>query len=200
MGWRDEIRYPRDEDSELTKLIARYLQPPRRHLTLLHANFLGLPDPEQGEFLADLLEDTRTISDHDLEVLLSSEWRSNLTAAYLIAMSARARYRDELGQKLMASHLVYAGEGYCVALVSFGDEASALWLVRYLKTWLPQTSRRFDQAWAMASLIIVDQRLGSAHAEQFLTAGGLWQTWQREADDLDLRVATVRRVVSTIAG
>jgi hypothetical protein len=199
MGSREKIRYPRDKDTELAALIARYLQPPRRHLMLLHANFLGLPGFEQGEFLDELSNDARTISDHDLEVLLSSEWRSNLTAAYLIAMSKRTRYRDELGQKLLASHLVYAAEGYCVALVRFGDEASASWLVRYLRTWLPQTSRRFDQTWAMACLIVADERLGSAHAQQFLIAGGLWETWQREPDHLDLSVATVRRVLSNIA-
>lgn len=199
MGWGDKIRYPRDDDPELRALIERYLQPPHRHLKLLHANFLDLPDSKQGPFLDDLSEDARTIPEHDLKVLLSSEWRSNLTAAYLIAISARTRYRDELGQKLVDSHLVYAAQGYCIALASFGDAASARWLVRYLETWLPQTSRRFDQAWAMASLIVADQRLGSAHAEQFLTADGLWQAWRREPDNLDLTLTTVRQVLSTIS-
>ena len=43
-----------------------------------------------------------------------------------------------MGDRLAASQLVYAGQGFCVALVSIGGSEAAARLTEYLELWLPQ--------------------------------------------------------------
>lgn len=177
------MRLPTPDDTELTAAIRRYVWPGtgglRRYLKLLHGNFVALDAGKRKRFLQQLARSARQVSDRELAILLESEWRSRLTASWLIALDRREQFRDQIGELLLASEVCFAGQGYCVALARFATRADAVLLASYLETYLPQLDNRYDQDWALGALLHVDAVLGTDQAARFLTDGGLWQRWRR---------------------
>jgi len=165
------MRLPTADDPELLDLIDRYVNPEvgdsRRYSKLLHGNFVWMP--ERAAFLRDLVDAARRITDHELGVLLESEWRSRITAAWLIGVDRRDQFRARLGELLIESRLVFAGQGYCFALARFGTGADAEVLADYLDRYL-RPGVRYNQDWAMGAL----QHIDADHAARF---AGPWQQW-----------------------
>ncbi|GAB3895660.1 DUF6000 family protein [Microbispora bryophytorum] len=171
----------RDNGSEITKagtkltaadIVQRYVIWDRdepRYLKLLGGNLPRLSD----RFKAALADDARHISDEDLRELLRRDWRPRLTAAWLIGLDRRLRFRQTLGDLLLNSEVCYAGQGYCFALANFGQSHDAEILTAYLDRYLPRTDCSYDQHWAIGALLHLDDRLGTHHADRFLTTG-LW--------------------------
>jgi hypothetical protein len=127
-----------------------------RYLELLHGNFTALPDERRGPFLRSMRDDARQVSDAELECMLQPgrmvDWRTRLTAAWLIGFDRRTRFRAMLGGLLLASELVYAGQGYRNA-----GQCSAL------------------QGGVKArGLLHLDYQLGTTEAARFLGPDGLW--------------------------
>ncbi|MEV5162519.1 DUF6000 family protein [Streptomyces sp. NPDC053728] len=175
------MRTPRSRDSELPDVIDRYVNPAhqgtRRYLHLLHGNFTHDERSLRAPFLRSLRAAAVDITDEELEILLRGEWRSRLTAAWLIGVDRRTHFRDVLGDLLLESRLCFSGQGYCFALARFGTEEDALHLVAYLDRQLPWPDRQYDQRWAMSALLHIDGGAGTAHATRFLEPGGLWHRW-----------------------
>lgn len=146
----------------------------RRYLSLLGGLQPG-EFPDRTGFASSLARDAHRISDTDLSRLLDFEWRSRLTASYLIGLDRRTQFRDRIGSLLLESRLVYAGVGYCFALSRFAQPEDAAILVAYLDRYLPRTDCNYDQGLAMGALLHLDQKLGTDHAQRFLVPGGLWQ-------------------------
>lgn len=194
----DGLRLPVGDDAELIAAVDRYVMPEQRYLELLHANFWRRPESERRAFLANLKADAVSISDSDLAALLGSEWRSRLTASWLIAAGKRSVFVPRLGDLLLASDLVYQGQGFCVALAAVADATSAQLLVGYLRRWLPQVECRYDQEWAMAALVVIDERADSSNAEGLLKPSGLWETWARGTSDLAGRTQLLRAVLARL--
>lgn len=180
------MRVPFPPDYEMMKLARRYVVTRRvkvpRYINLM-GNFLRLPDRKVIGFGRALAKDARRITDHDLSALLDSEWRARLTAAWLIGLDRRVRFRERLSTMLLESELVYAGAGYCLALARFGENEDATILSAYLDRYLPQVENRYDQEDALGALLLIDEKLATDHASRFLTPAGLWETFS--ADDLD---------------
>ncbi|WP_406278655.1 DUF6000 family protein [Streptomyces sp. NBC_00191] len=164
------------KDPELLELVYRYVTPDRRYLKL-GGSLLRLTEPERGQFTRKLSEAADEITPHELGVLLEGGWRERKTAAWLIAVAHRAEYRERLGELLLASEVCYAGQGYCVALATFGTEADADLLAAYLDRYLPRPDLYYDQAPALGALLHLDMKLGADHAARFLAPEGLWQQW-----------------------
>jgi hypothetical protein len=192
------IRSPRDP--EIVDTVRRYViwaidQPgEQRYLKLLNANLLQDNEPDRESFGAALAEDARQISDEELEKLLSSEWRARLTAAWLIGLDRRVKFRHVLGELLLESQLTYAGQGYCFALARFEQPDSADILAAYLEHYLPRTDCHYDQHWAIGSLLHLDERLGTNRADQFLSPGGPWHHSafaDRDPDEFHRRTAAL---------
>ncbi|MFF4846083.1 DUF6000 family protein [Streptomyces collinus] len=171
----------RSLDPRLLDVIERYVKPTTngigRYLHLLHANFTRDDERERTLFLQALHSAAQAITDEELEVLLGGEWRSRLTAAWLIAVDRRQHFRDVLGDLLLASQLCYSGQGYCFALARFSTHEDALHLAAYLERYLQQPDCVYDQRWAISALLHIDHRAGSEHASRFLVPGGLWHQW-----------------------
>ena len=148
--------------------------PGARYLRLLHANFLQEQDPGHNTFTSALAEDAHQISDTDLGTLLEFEWRARLTAAWLIGLDQRTQFRQTLGNLLLESELVYAGQGYCFALSRFAQPEDADILIAYLDRYLPRTDCYYNQDDAMGALLHLDQKLGTDHAQRFIVPEGLW--------------------------
>jgi hypothetical protein len=125
-------------------------------MKLLHGNFTRLPPDDRAAFVDLLVEEARLVTDADLNALLDYEWRARLTAAWLIAVDRRVRFRERLREMLLASELVYAGEGYCVAFARFGEPTDADALVGYLRRYLPRVDCSYNQHWALGALLNLD--------------------------------------------
>jgi hypothetical protein len=177
------MRRPRPDDAELKAAIRRYVVPETdgtaRYLWLLGAGFAHTGEPARTVFLRQLAAAARQASDRELATLLDSEWRSRLTASWLIGLDRREQYRTRIGEQLLSSELTYAGQGYCFALARFATSADADLLAAYLDTYLPQLGQRYDQPWAQGALLHVDEQLSTDYAARFIAAGGLWQQWDR---------------------
>ena len=169
------MRFPSADDTELLDLIDRYVNhevgDSRRYMKLLHGNFLGMP--ARAAFLRELTDAARRITDHELGVLLDSEWRSRITAAWLIGVSGRDQFRERLGGLLLASELVFAGQGYCFALARFGSAADAAILTAYLDRYL-RPGVHYNQDWAFGALQHIDATLGTNHAARFIVPFQQW--------------------------
>jgi Family of unknown function (DUF6000) len=169
------MRFPRDDDLELLAAINRFVvvgdADARRYLKLLHGNFLDTATDERRAFVVALAEAATAATDRELNTLLDGEWRSRLTAAWLIACDHRTRFRPRLRDQLLASELAYAGQGYCVAFARFGESRDADVLSEYLHRHLPQVESHFDQHWAIGALLTIDPVQG----QEFLGPSGLWQ-------------------------
>ncbi|MFJ6438763.1 DUF6000 family protein [Streptomyces sp. NPDC091416] len=175
------MRFPRASDPELLDVIDRYVKPATqgvgRYLHLLHGNFARDDESARTPFLQSMRAAAREITDEELEILLESEWRSRLTASWLIGFDHRDHFRDILGDLLLASQLCFAGQGYCFALARFGTNEDAQHLTVYLDRYLRQPDCQYDQNWAINALLHIDSRTGSEHAARFLVPGGLWHQW-----------------------
>jgi hypothetical protein len=191
------MRMPDPEDRELSRLLRSYVSPGRRYMQLLHGNFLQRGPWQRSRFLWSLRADSRRISDAELRILLSSEWRSRLTAAWLIGTSRREPFIGELGALFTQSALVYSGQGYAVALAAIGGSDSAEQLDRYLSEWLPRTDMRYDQGWAMGALAYLDSVTGTNRAARF-TDSGAWDEWAQDRDELTTMTALIHNLVSAI--
>ncbi|TPQ18995.1 DUF6000 family protein [Streptomyces sporangiiformans] len=72
-----------------------------RYLELNSARVLRPGWPHAERFARHLIEDAATITDAELEALLAHEWRSRLTAAWLIGVGRRASFRERVVDLLL---------------------------------------------------------------------------------------------------
>ncbi|MFD3555724.1 DUF6000 family protein [Streptomyces goshikiensis] len=148
-----------------------------RYLVLKSGRFLRPEWPHAEHFARHLIDDSATITDVELEALLSYEWRSRLTAAWLIGVDRRATFRERIGDLLLASEFCFSGSAYCFALARFGTHADAEILAAYLDRYLPRTDLRYDQPAALGALLRLDAHLGTHHADHFTEPDGPWTQW-----------------------
>jgi hypothetical protein len=66
---------------------------------------------------------------------------------------------------------------YCVTLVTFGAGQDGELLCEYLERYLSRPDLDYDQSFALAALLRIDDVLGSAYSSRFLAPGGLWEGW-----------------------
>ncbi|WP_246204146.1 DUF6000 family protein [Streptomyces tailanensis] len=172
-----------EEEAAYWHAVRRYVLPRAdrrsigRYGELLSGRYRRFEGATRRRFLHPLLVDASSITDADLNLLLSFGWRPRLTAAWLIGVSRRTSYRTRIGELLLDSEVVYAGLGYCFALARFGTEEDAEILTAYLNRYLPRTDLHYDQPVALGALLRLDSRLGTAHAAPFTEPGGLFDRW-----------------------
>ncbi|WP_067185565.1 DUF6000 family protein [Microtetraspora niveoalba] len=188
------MRLPTPDDPEMMAVVDQYLMPRERYLKLLHGNFLAMPERKRSRFGRELSASAHQISDQELSLLLDGEWRSRLTAAWLIGIDRRTQFRSRLHGMLLDSELVYSGQGYCFAFARFADEPAAASLVAYLDRYLPDPTCHYNQDWAMGALLHLDERLRTDHAARFLAPHGLWaRSAMRGRDPMELKEEMDRR-------
>ncbi|MFJ1775819.1 DUF6000 family protein [Streptomyces anulatus] len=143
-----------------------------RYLVLNGGRFLGPRWWHTSHFTRHMIADAVAINDEELEALLGYEWRSRLTADWLIGVDRRERFRARIGDLLLASEVCYSGGAYCFALARFGTHADAEILTAYLDRYLPRTDLRYDQPAALGALLRLDTQLGAHHATRFTRPDG----------------------------
>ncbi|WP_436788544.1 DUF6000 family protein [Yinghuangia sp. YIM S10712] len=170
------MRYPHEGDPELLDLVRRYITVDRRYRRL-GGRLLRLDGPERAQFAQELADAAGEITPRELGVLLEAGWRERRTAAWLIAVAGRTEFRDRLGELLLDSEVCYAGQGYCVALATFGTVADADLLCAYLDRYLRRPDLRYDQEFAIGALLHLDSRSTTDRVSRFAGEGGLWEQW-----------------------
>ncbi len=150
-----------------------------RYLEITSASYARPEGPGRRRFVRRMLRDAAAVTDAELDALLSYEWRSRLTAAWLIGVDRRASYRERIGALLLDSEVCFAGEGYCFALARLGTGADAELLVAYLDRYLARPELDYDQASALGALLRLDAELGTAYADRIVAPDGPWDTWVR---------------------
>jgi hypothetical protein len=94
------------------------------------------------------------------------EWRSNQMASWWAAVWGWPEAVPLVKRLLLPSRLVYAGRFHCLVLARVGTQDAAEVLAEYLDTYLQHPELRFDQAWAVAALTRVDEKLGTGHMDE----------------------------------
>ncbi|MFF7385347.1 DUF6000 family protein [Streptomyces griseoluteus] len=193
---RRVIRDPRD-DAELLTLVRRYVTPERRYLKL-GGGLLRMPSPASDRFMRDLREDAGRITPSEIAKLLEGSWRERRTAAWLVAVSRRTEFREDLGRLLLASEVCCVGVAYGVTLASFGTARDADLLAAYLDRYLRRPDLAYDQNVVMGALQFIELNLGGGRADRFREPGGLWWQWLRDAPHLRIDSDPAPRNVSLI--
>ncbi|MYV41935.1 hypothetical protein GT030_24470 [Streptomyces sp. SID1328] len=197
------IRDPRD-DAELLALVRRYVTPERRYLKL-GGSLLRMPSPASDRFMRDLREDAGLITPGEIAKLLEGSWRERRTGAWLVAVSRRTEFREDLGRLLLASEVCCVGLAYSVTLASFGTARDADLLAAYLDRYLRRPDLPYDQTVVMGALLFIDLTLGGGQADRFREPGGLWQRWLQDAphtqadrDPAPANVSLIRRLCAFV--
>jgi Family of unknown function (DUF6000) len=123
------------------------------YLQLLRANFTRANEAEAGSFRKAILTAASTISNEQItRLLIEREWRGRLSAAWFVGLKNRGNFIPSIRKLLLASEMVYAGQGYCVALGIVGGEECRGILRDYLRSYLPLNGRVYNQDWAIGAL------------------------------------------------
>src|ERR1041384_2314278 len=165
------------EESGVATTVDRYVFAEQRYRQLLHGNVLDMEQGERAGFGSALASDAVQVMDAEIELLLDGDWRAQITGAWLIGLGRRVRHRERVRDLLLASKLVFAGQGFCFALARFGTYEDARALVDYLDLYLQRPDLQYDQPWALGALLCLDGRHGTYEASRFLGEGGAWYTW-----------------------
>ncbi|WP_275420079.1 DUF6000 family protein [Catellatospora citrea] len=133
-----------------------------------------LADEQAAELMRGLRVDARRISDGELTAMLRlTDWRPRLSAAWLIGLDRRTRFRQTLGELLLAGELAHAGKGYAFALTRFAEPRDAAILVAFLERHLP-AGPAYDQGYVLDALVHLDALLGTDHAARILDPAAPW--------------------------
>ena len=148
----EELEVPRD-DEELTKeMIEKWVIP---------FYMIGIAILNESNLRTFAIA-SKEIDPSVVHKLLSNfNWRTRIVAAFFSAINNYQEFEDVIGKHLLKSEVCYAGEGYCLALASFGTEKSKDYLFRYLEYYLDQKNLDFDQTMAFCALEYLDEHLAA---------------------------------------
>ena len=146
------------------------------YLEILHGNFTGLQGIKRKRFISGVNEARSRIDESVIEkLLLSDDWRERIMGGWFAGLMQWDKFGPQIGELLLESNRTYAGQGYCFALGRFADDTSVEYLVRYLDKYLVHQECFYDQDWAIAALMWVDERRRTKHSEKYLPPNGLWE-------------------------
>ena len=140
----------------------------------------GLLGSDVNEFKAALAEVDPSVVDR---LLSARGWRERIVGSWFAGLKGWTQFEDRIGELLLASEVTYAGAGHCFAMACFADDKSRQYLIEYLDIYLRQPEKEYDQLDAILALIWIDQKQGANNATQFLSPGGLWETFTADWND-----------------
>ena len=140
-------------------------------------------------------------------LLTDRNWRSRTTGALFAAIASMHELEELIGRLFLRSDVPFAGDTYCLALARFDTPHSLACLSDYLDYYLTRPDLEFDQNDALAALIYLDRRHGTAHHEPFLPryaafAEGKPKAWNVDlvAEWFDRRMASVEAIAAAMPG
>ncbi|HEY9629710.1 MAG TPA: DUF6000 family protein [Coleofasciculaceae cyanobacterium] len=158
----------------MDEFTAQWVQP--YYLKLLGYNYRSLQGVKLDNFVSSTNQALLTIDETVVARLLSSlGWRERLTGSWFAGLKRWNGFANQIGELLVESNRPYAGHGYCFALGRFADTSSSSYLASYLDKYLPRLDCYYDQHWAIAALIWIDNLHGSGYSKTYLEPNGLWE-------------------------
>ena len=162
--------------------IDRWVRP--FYLNILHANYVfqAPGSLDQQEFVANA---QRALCDFTPAIglrLINNGWREAITGSWLAGLRRLPECQSAIGEALLASRYCYAGQSHAFAMACYANAMSVDYLTRYLQIYLPRFDCYFDQNWAMAALLWIDEQHDSHHAATYLTDDGLWLQFVADKD------------------
>ena len=137
--------------------------------------YFGLEKPSVKPFLT---EQRHLVTDGLISMLLANfNWRPRTAAAYLVALTNRDTFTNQIGRLLLRSDVCYAGMAYCLALAEVNSDEAVSFIDEYLSYYLTRIDLWFDQADAMAALAYLDRINGTSHQLRHIAA------WSRFVED-----------------
>lgn len=104
----------------------------------------------------------------DVKLLLGDfNWRTRISAAFFAAINNYSELDEIIGRHLVKSEVVYAGDGYCLALATFGTDKSKEYLKKYLDYYLERKDLWYDQNDAICALEYLDKDSALKYMEQW---------------------------------
>jgi hypothetical protein len=175
-----------EEMAQLLRATRRWVTPGRRYRHLMARAFV-MPRFRQRWFQWRLRRAGRRAPAEELAVLLEAGWRERLTATWLVAAGRRADLRHVIERGILGDVPSGYRWSYCPALACLGTEDDARILVAYLDRALSLAPEEDGfaiqcQPEALATLMYLDQQLGTDHARRFLADGGPWERWPGSVD------------------
>ncbi|MBY8881600.1 DUF6000 family protein [Actinacidiphila acidipaludis] len=164
------------------RVTRRYVKAHGRYWYVFTGAALALPLPRLRLFQRRLRRDARRATVRELETLLRLGWRERAVGLWLVAAGRRADLRTRLAEMAVED---YPDDPSNLALAAacLGEDQDARTLVRYLRIGLPRGDEHGPHL-ALAALVHLDGRLGTRHAQEFLTAGGPWERYAGRTADL----------------
>ncbi|MGX1810506.1 DUF6000 family protein [Nocardia sp. NPDC055321] len=155
-----------DELALVRRWVVSDVHRPGRYMRLRNIQPL-LDKPEQARFETGLALDAWQITDGELHTLLELDWRAQLTAAWLIGLDRRTRFRHTL-ERLLTCGVIAPDRALFLAFARFGEPADADTLVDYLQNRTPVVARRVvTKEFAFDALTALDDQLGTNYSAQF---------------------------------
>ena len=102
------------------------------------------------------------------ELLGEFNWRHRIVGAYFTAIHPDYELEDPIGNLFLRSDVCLAGRGYCLALASYNNQKSIIFLRKYLNYYLKKPDLPFDQPSAMAALAYLDKMNHTQHLQEFI--------------------------------
>jgi hypothetical protein len=145
-------------------------------MQILHGNYVSELQSrgERSEFKVNVDEALSEITPEVCHQLISGGWRESITGSWFAGLKQFRECQSAIGELLLASKFCFAGQSHAFAMACFATEHSAEYLRRYLQKFLRKPECHYDQGWAMAALMWIDNQRSTEFAEEFLLPGGLW--------------------------
>jgi len=185
------MREPRSaEEREFDRVVRRWMLPTFRYRRLQIGTIFAMPRFQRGWFQWRLRRAGRRIPIDDAVFMLHHGGRTALVAGWLLAAGQRAELRPVIEQDLLDVDSSGSRSDCVTVLASLGTEDDARILVAYLD-WaltLPPDKpgiRVHCQPGALATLLYLDEQLGTDHAQRFLVPDGPWERWSKSLDEDD---------------
>jgi hypothetical protein len=169
------------EDPEILAAVRRYVMPDRRYAKLHGWNLMHMADNLRAEFGESLSTAAAQISNREVILLLRSDWRARLTAAWLVGITRRTEFRPLIRRLLPEEDASEAVKGLSFALARFGTREDADILVSYLDRALLPGAAHGAQPWAMAALLRLDRETAGDRATRLTDPEGPWAKWSNGA-------------------
>jgi hypothetical protein len=132
------------------------------------------------------------------DLLVWFNWRSRLVGAYFAAIEGLTSLTEHIGRLLLRSDVVYAGDGYALALATFNSQQAIEFLNKYLSHYLDRTDLVFNQGEVMSAMIYLDKVNNTNLADKYLPK---WQNFEnqnssislaKELDEFELKVKNIK--------
>jgi hypothetical protein len=130
--------------------------------------YFGLRRPDVANILDTHLD--QATDELVTRLLANFDWRPRAAAAYIVALTDRTAFTEQIGRLLLRSDVCCVGFAYTLSMAELGSTECVDFLDQYLGYYLGKPNLWFDQAHAMAALAYLDKQNRTEHTLKHIAA------------------------------